>query len=127
MEYTLVYKCRRCGARIEITDTDESIHVDGDVARVIRREKDLMFREHECNLFPESTDVGIADLVGFNTRKEMYWLHRLAVSVDEIEAVLIKIAKDKSGDCGLTTADVPHVIKELRKYAVPRDSRRSVT
>ena len=36
-------------------------------------------------------------------------------SINEIEAVLIEIAKDISGDCGLTEPDVDYIIDELGK------------
>jgi len=36
-------------------------------------------------------------------------------SINEIEAVLIEIAKDISGDCGLTEPDVDYIIDELKR------------
>jgi hypothetical protein len=70
MEYTLIYKCRRCGEIINIIDTHESIEDDNDVALVIKENPELMVHRHECTMFTETSFYGITDLVGFSLLKE---------------------------------------------------------
>jgi len=66
MEYTLLYRCRKCDDIEEIIDTEESVNSESDLKRYIKSKPKLFVSMHECNTFTEETVIGITDLVGFS-------------------------------------------------------------